>query len=172
VFQECRKCGITLQGVLHDMSKLHPKEFLEYANNYQQGKSPVGIIKQKYGISYSWLRHKGRNPHHWEYWIDNVINPKTNTYESMLPKQMPFKYIVEMVCDWVGTSKVYNKNNKDNPFDWNNVVIWYNKTKHTRILHPDTLLEIETIITLSNKIGWDLTAERLKFLIKMGYETW
>jgi hypothetical protein len=53
---------------------------------------------------------------------------------------MPDKYIIEMVCDWVGAGKAqgYNKPNE--------VQDWYNKNKNNMILHPVTREKIEKMI--------------------------
>ena len=33
--------------------------------------SPIDREKEVLGYSLGWLHHKGRNKHHWEYWLDN-----------------------------------------------------------------------------------------------------
>ena len=44
----------------------------------------------------AWLRHIHRNPHHWQYWI--LINDDPKEGEIVL--EMPYDYIIEMICDW------------------------------------------------------------------------
>ena len=52
------------------------------------------------------MHHKGRNKHHFEYWVD--LNPETKMYE---PVPMPMKYLKEMFCDRVAASKIYQGKN-------------------------------------------------------------
>lgn len=59
--------------------------------------------KKEYGYSKAWLHHKGRNKHHFEYWIDEnapVITPV-----------IPFVYAVEMLCDTMSAGIVYQGKN-------------------------------------------------------------
>lgn len=84
VFIECCKLGIPLRGLLHDLSKLLPSEFIPYAR-YFYGKwikeeewhgdarnyipwecTEMGV---KYAFDKAWLLHQKRNPHHWQYWL-------------------------------------------------------------------------------------------------------
>ena len=70
VAKGCFKVGLYCQGIMHDMSKYSPTEFIPGAKYYQGNQSPNNIERRKYGISRAWLHHKGRNRHHFEYWID------------------------------------------------------------------------------------------------------
>lgn len=65
VFQACKDCGIIWRGIKHDLSKLSFTEFLEVANHYEKGRTPLAVVKEKYGYSKAWLHHKGHNTHHW-----------------------------------------------------------------------------------------------------------
>lgn len=102
VFLYCVKAGIPLQGILHDFSKFHPVEFFEGIRYYEENISPISVCKQRNGVSYAWLHHKGRNKHHFEYWVDNLDEGST-----CRPDQMPFKYALELVCDYLGASHAY-----------------------------------------------------------------
>lgn len=92
--------GLYWQGVIHDLSKLSPTEFFDSAKYYSGDKSPTLAARIDYGYSKAWLAHKGRNKHHWEYWIDFVGG-------QIVPVRMPYKYIQEMVCDMIGAAKSY-----------------------------------------------------------------
>ena len=70
VMQGCFKVGLYRQGLLHDMSKYCPAEFLVGARYYQGDRSPNNAEREAIGYSSAWLHHKGRNKHHYEYWID------------------------------------------------------------------------------------------------------
>ena len=139
VMVNCFKCGLYWQGLMHDNSKYGLTEFFSSARYFQGYRSPIDAAKEEVGYSMAWFHHKGRNPHHWEYWIDNL-----GTYENK-PAKIPYKYVVEMVCDWIGAGQVYNKGN------WNQhqVLEYYNKVRSERIFHPETeklLLEFLRII--------------------------
>ena len=102
VIRHCFKAGIGGQGLLHDLSKYGPVEFLAGAKYYQGTRSPNERERELFGYSQAWLHHKGRNRHHFEYWND--LNVKTKMYE---PVRMPMRYVKEMFCDRVAASKIY-----------------------------------------------------------------
>jgi hypothetical protein len=82
VFVECCKLGIPLRGLLHDLSKFLPSEFIPYAR-YFYGNYPETLtvyektyhwkMKNKAAIKddfdLAWLKHQKRNKHHWQYWL-------------------------------------------------------------------------------------------------------
>lgn len=74
VFYYCCKVGIPFQGLMHDLSKFSPTEFLESVKYYQGTSSPIDACKKENGWSVAWMHHKGRNKHHYEYWQDNFDN--------------------------------------------------------------------------------------------------
>ena len=109
VISHCRRAGIFWQGLFHDVSKLSPTEFIPSVKYYQGTRSPNEREREIYGYSRAWMHHKGRNKHHFEYWVD--LNPATKQYE---PVPMPMRYLKEMFCDRVAASKIYQgKNYKD-----------------------------------------------------------
>lgn len=106
VMEGCFKVGLYKQGLLHDMSKYMPSEFLVGCRYYQGNRSPNNAEREAIGYSSSWLHHKGRNKHHYEYWIDYSSK---NISGGMAPAPMPNRYIVEMLMDRIAASKVYKK---------------------------------------------------------------
>ena len=98
VMNMCFRCGLYWRGLTHDLSKYSPKEFLEGAKYYAGSHSPISECKKKTGKSEAWLHHKGRNPHHPEYWVD-----------SNKPVMMPYQYVVESICDRIAAGKTYKK---------------------------------------------------------------
>ena len=102
VISHCAKAGILYRGLLHDLSKYMPSEFICGAKYYAGDRSPNVTERQKYGYSKAWLHHKGRNRHHFEYWND--YNIKTHKVE---PVKMPLVFVIEMFCDRVAASKIY-----------------------------------------------------------------
>lgn len=101
VFHYCRIFGITWRGIVHDLSKFHPTEFFESVKYYQGTSSPIPACKKVNKVSYGWQHHKGRNPHHYEYWVDNLDNGKP-TYHLI-----PYEYVMEMLADWFAAGRTY-----------------------------------------------------------------
>lgn len=94
------QAGIPWQGFMHDWSKFHPIEFFEGVKYYNGKRSPIEVCKEQNGISLAWLHHKGRNPHHYEYWIDYLdIGGR--------PHEIPHKYVKELICDWLAAGRTY-----------------------------------------------------------------
>ena len=121
VFKNCVKAGIIWQGITHDLSKFSPTEFFESVKYYQGTRSPIDACKEaNNGRSDAWLHHKGCNKHHFEYWVDGV---DTGT---VTPIEMPFKYALELVCDYLGAGQAYQKKNftYKGELEW-----WYAKQK-------------------------------------------
>ena len=71
---------VAVRGLLHDLSKYSPAEFIPSAKNFVGTRSPNEIEREKQGFSYAWMHHKGRNRHHFEYWTD--YHPQT---KQMMP---------------------------------------------------------------------------------------
>ena len=132
----CFIAGIPLRGILHDLSKFSPTEFIESVKYYQGTRSPIDACKEENGWSKAWMHHKGRNRHHYEYWQDNFDNGGE-------PIQVPFKDSVEMICDFLGAGQAYM--GKDFSFaaeyKW-----WTNKRTKPLAMHPQTIDFIEEIL--------------------------
>lgn len=105
VMKLCFRVGLYRQGLMHDFSKYSWTEFSKGIRYFQGNRSPNNYEREVNGLSLSWLHHKGRNRHHFEYWLD--YDPKApGNIAGML---MPRKYIAEMVCDRIAASRVYEK---------------------------------------------------------------
>jgi len=65
VFLECCNYGVPLLGIIHDLSKFFPAEFLAYAENFYGDKSTANSD----GFDRAWLHHQNANNHHWQYWL-------------------------------------------------------------------------------------------------------
>lgn len=105
VCKGCFKIGLYKQGLLHDMSKYSFTEFRVGAKYFQGDRSPNNAEREDIGYSSAWLHHKGRNKHHYEYWIDYSYMAE----KGIVPVPMPDKYIAEMMMDRIAASKVYKK---------------------------------------------------------------
>jgi len=115
VMKGCFKIGLYKQGLLHDLSKYSPTEFLVGCKYYQGERSPNNAEREVKTYSESWLHHKGRNKHHYEYWTDYSMDGS-----GIVPVAMPRKYVAEMFVDRVAASKIYKKNhyNKTQPLEY------------------------------------------------------
>lgn len=98
----CFKLGLYWQGITHDLSK-YSKEEMRIYKYYGGTKSPHEVARDELGYSPSWVYHKNRNKHHWEFWLDNQDG------DDFIPIKIPYKYVVEMFCDMVGAGKSYLK---------------------------------------------------------------
>ena len=105
VTKTCIKCGLISQGLKHDMSKYSPVEFFAGVKYFQGYRSPIDAEKEDKGYSLGWLHHKGRNKHHWEYWID-----RRKGVEGLIVQHIPFNYLLESTIDRISASKIYNPN--------------------------------------------------------------
>lgn len=145
VYRECKACGIWWQGVTHDLSKFSPIEFAPSARYFQGDKSPIEMQKAAEGYSAAWQHHKGHNPHHWEYWTDFDENG------AVVADMIPFRYVVEMVCDWVGAGMVYSgeKWTQAAPMDY------YKQVRSGRHFHPKTEMLIIQFLKCIRDKGLD-----------------
>ena len=101
VMKGCFAVGLYRQGICHDLSKYSWTEFRVGAKYSQGNRSPNNA---DIGYSSAWLHHKGRNRHHYEYWVDY----STQSIEGgMAPVPMPRKYVAEMLMDRIAASKTY-----------------------------------------------------------------
>lgn len=151
--RECFKEGLYWRGLMHDMSKFSPKEFIPYANFFY-GTNPAAerVKKERKETGYykptdtgdlvfdfSWLLHQKRNKHHWQWWV----LPEDNGGVKVLRMNEP--YLTEMLCDWIGAGKAqgYISPKNDRYFETRK---WYAVNKDKMQLHPESRLKIETII--------------------------
>lgn len=142
VFKACVKLGIPFRGIMHDLSKFNPIEFNESVKYWTGNRSPIDNCKDETGVSQAWLHHRGRNPHHWEYWVDDFS-------KGMDPKLMPFKYTLEMLADYIGAGKAYMKDKFSYEAEWQ---WWLNKRKQV-IMHPVIYQFIEFSLDYLAKFG-------------------
>ncbi len=143
VFIECCKLGIPIRGLLHDLSKFRPSEWLPYAR-YFYGDYPswdkmkflntgYPFKKTKEGVERSfdaaWNHHQKRNKHHWQYWI---LRNDNGDYSFL---EMPLKYKKEMLADWRGAGRAIK--GKDETKEW------YIENRDKMALHRNTRFWIE-----------------------------
>ena len=152
VFMECVHMGIAWRGVIHDLSKLIPGEFIAYARYYYENRicsqrtdDLIETDNSQYYIT--WLIHQKRNRHHWQWWVlhgDDDNNPQA------LP--MADKYVKEMVADWRGAGRAQGEPD---------TIAWYQSHKGRMVLHPSTRIRVEQLLYAKPSPG-----------LERGYQTW
>lgn len=149
VMKGCFRLGLYKQGLLHDLSKYGPTEFLPGCKFYQGNMSPNNAERVEKGYSSAWLHHKGRNKHHLEYWIDYAAGSGVGEGACMQGMKMPLRYVVEMFVDRVYASKNYQKEK----YTDRSALIYYNNSKDHYLLHPDTRELLEYMLEMLAKKG-------------------
>ena len=141
VFVECCKFGIPWHGLIHDLHKLLPCEFIPYAKYFygsENKRDKEGNYKppptNKIGFDRAWNHHQ-KHPlgsHHWQYHV--LVNDDDGTHAL----KMPFYDVLEMYCDWVGAGKAIT--GRDNTKEW------YKSRKEKIVLHDATRGYLENLV--------------------------
>ena len=118
-------------GTAHDQSKSDPEEYDAYDKYFYGGNRSYAVVQD---FNFAWLRHIHKNPHHWQHWVLIHDDPKEDT--TIL--EMPYNYILEMVCDWWAFS--WTKGNLEEIFKW------YDDHKDYMKLHKRTRATVESIL--------------------------
>jgi len=148
VMIECFKKGQVWRGVMHDMSKFRPSEFIPYARyfygEYKSIQEFNGDVRNRYlsagcykekveeDFNLAWLKHIHRNKHHWQYWLLQEDDGGLKKLE------MKGSYIDEMISDWNGAGMAIN--------GVNNTREWYLKNKENIKLNKFTRHIVETCL--------------------------
>lgn len=154
VMKGCFRLGLFWQGLMHDMSKYSPAEFWVGAKYYQGDRSPNNAEREAIGYSSAWLHHKGRNKHHYEYWLDYSAAEGI----GVVPARMPVKYVAEMFVDRVAASKVYNGVSYTDA----DPIKYYLKGKKYIQIHPETGELLEYLLRMLEKKGEKETFSYIK----------
>lgn len=159
VSEMCTLMGIHQLGIEHDSSKLSPEEFEIY--HWANGSmSPHDVARAELGYSPSWVHHKARNQHHWEYWTDfNSATPNPDGTFTIVCRcvKMPYERVIEMFCDFVGAGKAYSKDKwtPQTPWDY-----WEAKCEGQRAMHPVSAYLIKKLLwnlhesNLNDFVAW------------------
>lgn len=163
VLYYCFKARLFWQGIVHDFSKFSVEEFLLGVKYYTGKYSPNSVQKTIEGYSSSWLHHKSRNKHHFEFWLDYSDRDYVEKGEKISAIEMPPKYLVEMFCDRIAASKVYNGNQYKNsdPYDY------YKMREDRMIIHDNTKKELEKMLKYLAMCGEDKSFEYARGLLKL-----
>ena len=145
VAEGCFRIGLYRQGIMHDLSKFSPAEFITSVRYYDGHKSPNAVERELFGCSRAWLHHKGRNRHHFEYWID---------FSATAPGiaigcRMPLRYVAEMVCDRRAACMAYHGTAYTQADAWQ----YYERTRSRVIMHEDTRAVLEKALWIMKEEG-------------------
>lgn len=163
VRKACFKMGLYWQGMFHDLSKYSLIE-LSIAKYYIGNRSPHEVCREKTGYSISWLHHKYNNKHHWQYWLDDAEEG------GFIGIKMPYKYVIEMFCDFIGAGKAYNnkKWTQHAPLDY-----WKAKCEGKRIMHPTSEYFIKELLLKMDILGekeFYVWYKNVKHILKKEYK--
>jgi hypothetical protein len=123
----------------HDKSKDEADEYEAYDAYFYGNNRSYEVVQNYYR---AWLLHIHRNPHHWQHWV--LINDDPEEGEIVL--EMPYNYIIEMICDWWAFS--WAKGNLMEIFDW------YEKHSKYMKLAPATRKTVDDILNrVKTKLG-------------------
>ena len=159
VMKHCFRVGLYKQGLTHDFSKYSPTEFIPGVKYFQGDRSPNNAQREHEGYSSAWLHHKGRNRHHYEYWID--YSSKKDTPE-LVGMKMPLKYVIEMFCDRVAASMIYQKEK----YTDSSALEYYENGRGKILIHPETDALIHHLLKYLSEHGLDQTIHYIVTEIK------
>ncbi len=117
----------------HDSSKTEQDEYDAYNKYFYGGNRSYQVVQD---FNYAWLNHIHRNPHHWQHWVLLCDEPD----EGEIIMEMPYNYILEMICDWWAFSW-----NNDNLYE---IFKWYDEHKEHIKLGDKTRKTVEDILDM------------------------
>jgi len=163
VCRYCIRAGLIYQGLTHDLSKLSPSEFLVGARYYQGNRSPNNAEREDIGYSSAWLHHKGRNRHHYEYWID--YSADKNNPHVLAGAKMPRRYVAEMIFDRVSASRVYKG---DAYTDRDPLEYFLRSRERSWYIHDVTKRQLEFLLRMWAEKGEEHTIGYIRYVFLAG----
>ena len=157
VMQYCFRMGLYRQGLMHDLSKYSPAEFMTGVTYFQGNKSPNAAERDEKGYSGAWLHHKGRNKHHYEYWTDISTKERIGT----VGVKMPLRYVAEMLADRIAACRVYQKEKYTDRSAWD----YYKINCDIITIHPETKLLLEKLLKMLAVRGEEETLRYMRYLV-------
>ena len=138
-------CGAIDEQIFHhDVSKNSNEEYTPYDLYFYGNNKSYAVVQN---FRKAWLHHIHVNPHHWQHWI--LINDDPGEGEILL--EMPYPYIIEMICDWWA-------------FSWqkgylSEIFSWYDEHQQYIKLAPKTREIVEDILwKLRGRLGYNVLA--------------
>ena len=132
LIEKAKDCDVEHQICFaHDASKSNPKEYYAYDAYFYGGNRTYSVVLE---FNKAWLHHIHTNPHHWQHWILIHDDPEMD----MTILEMPYNYILEMICDWWAFS--WKRGKLDEIFKW------YDEHKAYMKLHDNTRKTVEHIL--------------------------
>lgn len=155
VMKYCFRIGLYKQGILHDLSKYSPSEFLIGCKYYQGDRSPNNAEREEKGVSTAWLHHKGRNKHHFEHWVDYSLDGK----HVIMGAKMPKKYVAEMVMDRISASRTYLG---DAYTEAEPLAYYLQSADELWFVHPETKRDLKALLMILKDHGEEKTLRYIK----------
>lgn len=157
VFKLSCMAGIPFRGLVHDLSKYSYDEFWISCKYYDGKRSPIKVARDELGYSTVWCHHKGRNKHHFEYWEDVSRDKRIGVF-------IPYKYIVESICDKVAAGMAY----KGKDWNQNEPINYWRKIDRDNIVvkHPGSVEFVDIVLERISSDGLKNTLNR-KYLKKV-----
>lgn len=111
----------------HDNSKFSDDELAPYASKFFPDE---GEELSEGAFEEAVQKHYDRNPHHWQFWLDNdgvmVVTPRVRHL-----------FLVEMVCDWMAMAKQ----------NGNSVNEWFYKKIDSIKMDPHSFVFVQLLIS-------------------------
>ena len=176
VMQGCFRIGLYKQGLLHDMSKYSPTEFLVGCRYYKGYMSPNNAERADRGYSSAWLPHRHQALHS-QARINTVqrstvdgIAAHTGLERLVVRAYFisPFKFAVlvcEMFIDRVSASKNYQKEK----YTDKSALEYYEKSVDHYMIHPDTKAMLEYLLVMLSVKGEKYTYSYIKKEVLKGH---
>lgn len=158
VMKNCFRMGLYKQGLLHDLSKYTWAEFSVGCKYYQGTRSPNNAEREDTGCSRAWLHHKGRNKHHYEYWIDYGLEGERGKMTGM---EMPVNYVVEMFLDRIAAGKIY----KGDAYTDAAPLTYFKRGKGNYLMHRNTERLLEGLLRMLADQGEEKTFRYVKYVL-------
>lgn len=141
------KIGDYLTIKKHDRSKYNKKDELNAYQKHFYGKPEEKEVNRP-EFDKAWDHHQKINKHHWQYW---VLVRGDGSHKTL---DIPYRYIIEMICDWWSFS--WKSGHLNEIFDW------WNKNKSGMILSQNTRNTVEMILGKMKKKLQEVGSEVLK----------
>ena len=150
VMKHCFKVGLYKQGLLHDMSKYTPTEFLVGCRYYQGNRSPNNAEREVPAIPRPGSTTRAG--------ISTTMNTGWITVwipEKIVGQKMPIRYAVEMFMDRVAASKTY----MGDRYTVSHPLKYYEQgaEKLGKMIHPETAALLRHLLEMLAEKGEEET---------------